>query len=234
MLGNNTAHVISTATANQLALAMRLNEESVGPASRPVTRCRNDPADHADSMQSYEGLDPIESEIRRRIYWLLFQADKSTACLVSSAVLVSTHAHSSASTYDMFATRGRRGSASPERGGRRADHIDRDPAAADWTDTADHGIQHCHQLVPVSRHGLSQLWSPPDSLSILNDALLLQRRKAPPTVDSILADLQNVNELREKVMQTALEVATPLQLRKAYDSRVSRWVWIRATLTHNR
>lgn len=63
---------------------------------------------------------------------------------------------------------------------------------------------------------------PPDSLSILNDALLLQRRKAPPTVDSILADLQNVNELREKVMQTALEVATPLQLRKAYDSRVSR------------
>jgi hypothetical protein len=32
LLGNNTAHVISTATANQLALAMRLNEESVGPA----------------------------------------------------------------------------------------------------------------------------------------------------------------------------------------------------------
>jgi hypothetical protein len=51
---------------------------------------------------------------------------------------------------------------------------------------------------------------------------LLQRRKAPPTVDSILADLQNVNELREKVMQTAMEVATPLQLRTAHDSRVSR------------
>ncbi|RXK39530.1 hypothetical protein M231_03199 [Tremella mesenterica] len=58
LLGNNTAHVVATAQANQLALAMRLNEES-----------------------SYEGLDPIESEIRRRAYWLLFQADKSTACL---------------------------------------------------------------------------------------------------------------------------------------------------------
>jgi len=56
---------------------------------------------------------------------------------------------------------------------------------------------------------------------ILNDALLLQRRKAPPTVDSILADLHDVNELRGKVMQTALEVATPLQLRRAYDSRAS-------------
>lgn len=30
LLGNNTAHVIATATANQLALTMRLNEESVG------------------------------------------------------------------------------------------------------------------------------------------------------------------------------------------------------------
>lgn len=40
----------------------------------------------------------------------------------------------------------------------------------------------------------------------MNDALLLQRRKAPPTVDSILADLQNVNNLREKVVQTTAEV----------------------------
>lgn len=32
ILGNNTAHVISTANANQLALAMRLNEESVSGA----------------------------------------------------------------------------------------------------------------------------------------------------------------------------------------------------------
>jgi hypothetical protein len=55
---------------------------------------------------------------------------------------------------------------------------------------------------------------------ILNDALLLQRRRTTPTVDSVLADLQNVTGLREKVMQTTLEVADPLQLRTAYDSRV--------------
>ena len=36
--------------------------------------------------QSYEGLDPIESEIRRRIYWLLFQADKSTACMRARSI----------------------------------------------------------------------------------------------------------------------------------------------------
>lgn len=30
LLGNNTAHVIVTAQANQCALALRLNEESVG------------------------------------------------------------------------------------------------------------------------------------------------------------------------------------------------------------
>lgn len=59
---------------------------------------------------------------------------------------------------------------------------------------------------------------------ILNDALLLQRRKVPPTVDSVLADLQSVNELRERVLRTTMEVATPLQMRKAYDSRASRWV----------
>jgi hypothetical protein len=57
---------------------------------------------------------------------------------------------------------------------------------------------------------------------ILNDALLLQRRKIPHTVDSILADLHNVNELREKVMQTTLEVASPLRLNKGYDSRATR------------
>ena len=56
---------------------------------------------------------------------------------------------------------------------------------------------------------------------ILNDALLLQRRKAPATVDSILADLSNVNNLREKVMQTATEVASPLRLRNKQDSRVT-------------
>ena len=56
---------------------------------------------------------------------------------------------------------------------------------------------------------------------ILNDALLLQRRRATPTVDTVLADLQTVNGLRDKVMQTTLEVADPLQLRTAYDSRVA-------------
>jgi hypothetical protein len=34
LLGNNTAHVIATAQANQLALAMRLNEESVSHRGR--------------------------------------------------------------------------------------------------------------------------------------------------------------------------------------------------------
>lgn len=29
LLGNNTAHVVCTATANQMALALRLNEEAV-------------------------------------------------------------------------------------------------------------------------------------------------------------------------------------------------------------
>ncbi|KAL7423959.1 hypothetical protein Q5752_001544 [Cryptotrichosporon argae] len=65
LLGNNTAHVMATAQANQCALAMRLNEES-----------------------SYDGLDPIECEVRRRIYWLLYQADKSTACLRSRTMLL--------------------------------------------------------------------------------------------------------------------------------------------------
>lgn len=56
---------------------------------------------------------------------------------------------------------------------------------------------------------------------ILNDALLLQRRRGSPTVDNILADLNNVNVLREKVMQTTLEVPDALQLRTAYDSRIA-------------
>jgi hypothetical protein len=55
---------------------------------------------------------------------------------------------------------------------------------------------------------------------ILNDALLLQRRRAPPTVDSVVADLQHVNELREKVMQTTLQVPDALLLRTEWRSRV--------------
>jgi hypothetical protein len=61
LLGNNTAHVLATAMANQLALTMRLNEESVSQLSSLP-----EPAD----IQSYDGLDPIESEMRRRIYWV--------------------------------------------------------------------------------------------------------------------------------------------------------------------
>lgn len=35
LMGNNTAHVMCTANANQLALAMRLNEEAVSLRKRP-------------------------------------------------------------------------------------------------------------------------------------------------------------------------------------------------------
>lgn len=82
LLGNNTAHVICTANANQLALTMRLNEESVSLGWPVSIEC----ASAAEMTQSYEGLDPIESEIRRRIYWLLFQADKSTACMRARSI----------------------------------------------------------------------------------------------------------------------------------------------------
>jgi hypothetical protein len=61
LLGNNTAHVLATAMANQLALTMRLNEESVSQLSSLPESADN---------QSYDGLDPIESEMRRRIYWV--------------------------------------------------------------------------------------------------------------------------------------------------------------------
>lgn len=40
LLGNNTAHVVSTATANQLALAMRLNEETVSIIVVQADVCR--------------------------------------------------------------------------------------------------------------------------------------------------------------------------------------------------
>jgi hypothetical protein len=38
LLGNNTAHVIATAQANQLALALRLNEETVSDGVAPLDR----------------------------------------------------------------------------------------------------------------------------------------------------------------------------------------------------
>ncbi|ODO10748.1 hypothetical protein I350_01345 [Cryptococcus amylolentus CBS 6273] len=62
-LGNDTAHVTTIAQANQLALALRMNDES-----------------------SYKDLNPVEGEMRRRMFWLLFQTDKSTACLLSRPI----------------------------------------------------------------------------------------------------------------------------------------------------
>ncbi|ORX39881.1 fungal-specific transcription factor domain-domain-containing protein [Kockovaella imperatae] len=159
LLGNNTAHVICTAQANQLALALRLNEES-----------------------SYESLDPIECEMRRRIYWLLFQADKSTACLRARTICLRLEDAANLML----------------------------PSEVDDEQITPAGIL----PQPFGKTPLITGFNIATNLfRILNDALLLQRRKAPPTVDSILADLSNVNELREKVIQTALDVAPPLKLR---------------------
>ncbi|KAF8558233.1 hypothetical protein OG21DRAFT_1220439 [Imleria badia] len=49
--------------AAHIAVTLRLHEES-----------------------SYEGLDPIECEVRRRIFWLLFGADKSTSILLARPI----------------------------------------------------------------------------------------------------------------------------------------------------
>ena len=69
-----------------------------------------------------------------------------------------------------------------------------------------------------------------DLFRTLNDALILQRRRTTSTIDSLLADLQSVNELKEKVMRTAMDVATPLKLAKAMDSRMSRYVTVLSLL----
>ncbi|KAL1409699.1 hypothetical protein Q8F55_003695 [Vanrija albida] len=167
LLGNNTAHVIVTAQANQCALALRLNEES-----------------------SYEGLNPIESEIRRRIYWLLFQADKSTACLRARTICL---------------------------------RLEDAPGLRLPSEVDDEQITPAGVLPqPSGRTPLIAGFNIVTNLfRILNDALLLQRRKSLPSVDSILADLQNVNELRERVINATVEVASPLRIRSAYDSRAA-------------
>jgi len=41
---------------------------------------------HMHEEASYEGLDPIESEIRRRTFWLLFDADKSMSILLGRPI----------------------------------------------------------------------------------------------------------------------------------------------------
>ncbi|WVQ71704.1 hypothetical protein IAR50_001245 [Cryptococcus sp. DSM 104548] len=62
-LGNNTAQVTATAQANQLALALHMHKEI-----------------------SYKDLNPVEGEMRRRMFWLLFQSDKMTSCLLSRPI----------------------------------------------------------------------------------------------------------------------------------------------------
>lgn len=168
LMGNNTAHVVVTAQANQCALALRLNEES-----------------------SYEGLNPIESEIRRRIYWLLFQADKSTACMRARTICL---------------------------------RLEDAPGLRLPTEVDDEQITANGILPqPLGRTPTITGFNIVTNLfRILNDALLLQRRKAATSVDSILADLQNINQLRERVSSITSDVASPLRVRSAYDSRAAR------------
>ncbi|OCF41236.1 hypothetical protein I317_04982 [Kwoniella heveanensis CBS 569] len=54
---------------------------------------------------------------------------------------------------------------------------------------------------------------------ILNDAMLIQRRKSSRTMDEIIGDLQRVQDLRERTLQTSLRVPDHLKLRNAFDSR---------------
>lgn len=61
LLGNNTAHVISTAQANQLALALRLNEESVN------TKCLDYGNADSSRLQSYENLGQQFSSMRGEV-----------------------------------------------------------------------------------------------------------------------------------------------------------------------
>lgn len=41
---------------------------------------------HMHEEASYEGLDPIECEVRRRTFWLLFGADKSMSILLGRPI----------------------------------------------------------------------------------------------------------------------------------------------------
>ncbi|OCF35466.1 hypothetical protein I316_03018 [Kwoniella heveanensis BCC8398] len=54
---------------------------------------------------------------------------------------------------------------------------------------------------------------------ILNDAMLIQRRKSSRTMDEIIGDLQRVQDLRERTLHTSLRVPDHLKLRNAFDSR---------------
>lgn len=169
ILGNNTAHVIVTAQANQCALALRLNEEA-----------------------SYEGLNPIETEIRRRIYWLLFQADKSTACNRSRTINL---------------------------------RLDDAPGLCLPTEVDDEQITPDGIIPqpPGRTPTIAGFNIVTNLFRVLNDALVLQRRRAPPSVDGIIADLNTVARLSDEISDVTNNVASPLRIRYSskHDSRAT-------------
>ena len=166
-------------------------------------------------MQSYEGLDPIESEIRRRIYWLLFQADKSTACMRARSINLRLEDAAVSYPSTTFPALAFSGTAMLMQQQLRL------PAEVDDEQITPTGIL----PQPIGRTPIIAGFNiVTDLFRTLNDALILQRRRTTSTIDSLLADLQSVNELKEKVMRTAMDVATPLKLSKATDSRLSRYV----------
>lgn len=61
--GNDAAQHAAFGEAAHIAVTLRMHEES-----------------------SYEGLDPIECEVRRRTFWLLFDADKSMSILLGRPI----------------------------------------------------------------------------------------------------------------------------------------------------
>ncbi|WWC61108.1 uncharacterized protein I303_103686 [Kwoniella dejecticola CBS 10117] len=152
-LGNNTAHVVATAQSNQLALALRLNEES-----------------------SYDGLDMIEREIRRRIYWRA-----RSICL------------SLEDAHDLLLPA----------------EVDDDMITPDGILPQPPGTTPLITGFNVNTH----------LFRILNDAIAIQRRKSPRSMEEILTDLQRLQDLRNRTIQTFLTVPDPLRMRNAYDSR---------------
>nr|XP_031862787.1 uncharacterized protein CI109_001799 [Kwoniella shandongensis]KAA5529859.1 hypothetical protein CI109_001799 [Kwoniella shandongensis] len=148
---NNTAHVLMTAQANQLALSLRLNEAA-----------------------SYAGLDPIETEIRRRMYWRA-----RPICL------------------------------------RLEDAFDLPlPAEVDDEQITLKGILSGSGVTPLIT-GFNVVT---ELVRILNDALILQRRKTPRNMSEIMADLQQVHMMRQKTIDTAEHVPDELKLQKVFDA----------------
>ncbi|WVQ98747.1 hypothetical protein IAU59_005878 [Kwoniella sp. CBS 9459] len=132
-LGNNTAHVITTAQANQLALAMRINEETI-PLKANSADGSTGGQEHGvfevdDEMIGLDGTSP--------------QPEDQPSLIVGFNVVT----------------------------------------------------------------------------ILFHDAMLIQRRKSNRTMDEIVADLQRVQDLRERALQTSLKVPDHLKLRNAYDSR---------------